>query len=369
MRKVLLIIPSLEYGGTSKQILLLAAGLPRPQFEVRLAVLGDSGPHADALRARGIEVCQLGGKRFFDFGLFWRLRQLIAGFHPDVIHAWHLLSLRVLATAAAGAASRLVASSPAQCYKLRTSWYPLDRWLLRRADRVVAAGAAEAEHYRRQRVPERSIVEVPPGVAPLAIGGARTDLCRTLGIEDDARLVVCAGPLVPHKGFQDAIWTFAILRYLFENLHLIFIGGGPEQSRLEQFVRAIGGQGHVHFLGYQPDASALLGLAEVVWIPSRRYGGVNVALEAMSAGRPVVASRLPALAEVVKDGETGFLIDPGDKVALARKTRSLLEDPKRGRQMGEAGRQRIECNFTAAQLVDRYASLYEEVVRCRTNDQ
>jgi glycosyltransferase involved in cell wall biosynthesis len=364
VRKVLFIVPSLAYGGTSKQFLLLAAGLPSLGFELRVAVLGNSvPPHDEALRASGIEVCQLGWKRLFDFGLSWRLRQIVAAFRPDVIHAWHLLSLRVLATTGATAASQLIASAPALGHQLPSSWYYLDRWLLQRADRIVAAGAAEAEHYRRQRIPERRIVEVPPGVAPPTIPVARADLCRALGIEDDARLIVCAGPLVPQKGFQDAIWTFAILRYLFDNLHLIFIGGGPDQHRLRQFVQATESQSHVHFLGYRPDASNLLGLGEVVWVPSRRFGGVNVALEAMSSGRPVVATRLPALAEIVTDGEAGFLIDPGDKVALARKTRSLLEDPKRGRQMGEAGRQRIERSFTAARLVDRFANLYEEVMR------
>jgi glycosyltransferase involved in cell wall biosynthesis len=87
-----------------------------------------------------------------------------------------------------------------------------------------------------------------------------------------------------------------------------------------------------------------------------------VALEAMAAGRPVVASRLLALAEIVIDGKTGFLIEPGDKVALARKTRLLLDDPQHGRQMGEAGRLRVEQEFPASQFVDRFARLYEDGV-------
>src|SRR5262249_53236211 len=146
----------------------------------------------------------------------------------------------------------------------------------------------------------------------------------------------------------------------------ILIGGGPDEDRLKRFTRAVGAEGQVHFLGYQPDAAAFLGWGEMVWVPSSRHGGVNVALEAMAAGRPVVASRLPTLAEIVADGKTGFLIDPGDKVALARKTRMLLEDPKRAVQMGEAGRRRSECDFAASQFVDRFARLYEDgVVRAK----
>ena len=357
-------IPSLEYSGTSKQFSLLAAGLPRRRFEVRALVLGESGPQVDALRTSGVDVCQLGWRRFVDLSVFRNLRQLLASFRPDVIHAWQPFSLRVLASAG-GMTSRVIASAPTQRYRWRSSWQPLDRWLLRRADRIVAIGSADAEHYERQQLPRERIVAVPPGIVPWTNAVARAELCRRLGIENDARLIVCAGPLVAHKGFHDAIWTLEILRFLFENLHLIFIGGGPDRPRLEQFVRAVEADSHVHFLGYQPDASALLGLGDVVWIPSRTHGGVQVALEAMAAGRPVVASRLPALAELVMDGETGFLIDPGDKVALARKTRFLFDDPKRRQQMGEAGRQRVERHFTAAQFVGRFARLYEEVAEIR----
>jgi len=361
MNRVLLVVPTLEYSGTSKQLVLLAAGLPGCGFEVGVAVLGDSGPHAKALRARGITVYSLGWRRLIDLGLFGRLRRIVDEFRPEVIHSWHPLSLRVLATAGADTTSRLIACAPMQQLPSRSSGYPWDRWLLGRADRVVATGAAQVEHYRRQRIPATKTIEVPPGVAACTRTGERLPLCRRLGIDPDARLIFCAGPLLPEKGFQDAIWTFAILRYLFEDLHLIFIGGGPDQLRLQQFVRTSGLQSHVHFLGYQPDAAALLGLGEVVWVPSRRFGGVNVALEGMAAGRPVVASRLPALVEVIRDGETGFLIDPGDKIALARRTRKLLDDPKRCHEMGEAGKQRIEKHFAAARFVERWAQLYEEV--------
>src|SRR5439155_13267503 len=104
----------------------------------------------------------------------------------------------------------------------RSAWHPLDTWLLRRADFVIAAGAGEAQFYRRQGIAETRILEVPPGVASPAQAEAREALCRRLGIEASSRLIVCAGPLVAEKGFHDAIWTFAILRLLFEDLHLVF---------------------------------------------------------------------------------------------------------------------------------------------------
>jgi glycosyltransferase involved in cell wall biosynthesis len=362
VRKILLVVPSLGYGRTSKQFLLLAAGLPHLGFDVRVAVLEDGGGCARALRAQGTEVYELGRKRLFDLGTLRRLRRLFAAFRPDIVHAWSWASLRILA--AAGTIRRgLLILSAVTPDERGSLWRQLDRWLLRGARLVVAAGPGEAEQCRQQGIPARKVVQVRPGVGPPALADTRDNLCRSLGIPPEARLILCLGLLVPGNGFQDAIWTFEILKYLFEDLHLLLIGDGPDRARLERFVRAVGAQGHVHFLGYYPDAAALLGHGELVWVPSRGHGGVNVALEAMAAGRPVVASRLPALAEIVQEGETGFLIDPGDKVALARRTRWLLENPRRCRQMGEAGKRRSELYFSAGQLVDRMACFYEEVTR------
>jgi glycosyltransferase involved in cell wall biosynthesis len=288
------------------------------------------------------------------------LRQLVGAFRPDVIHAWHLVSLRFLAAAGALGSSRLVSSAVTRRQKFRSFWHPLDHWGLCAADFVVAAGSTEAEHYRQQKIRERKIVQIPPGVAFPGIADTREHFCRSLGINRPARLILCAGALFPEKGFQDAIWAFEILKFLCEDPHLLLIGSGPDRTRLEQFAGTIGAKRAVHFLGDQPDAAALIAHADVVWVPSRRRSGVNVALEAMAAGRPVVASRLPALTEVVKDGATGLLIAPGDKPALARQTRKLLDDPQRSREMGEAGRRRVNDHFTAAQLVDRFACLYED---------
>jgi glycosyltransferase involved in cell wall biosynthesis len=85
----------------------------------------------------------------------------------------------------------------------------------------------------------------------------------------------------------------------------------------------------------------------------------------MAAGKPVVATHLPRLAEIVVEGETGFLVPPGDKVRLARQTRLLLEDTDLRCGLGEAGRRRVESHYSVAQLAQRLADLYESVVRGR----
>jgi glycosyltransferase involved in cell wall biosynthesis len=117
----------------------------------------------------------------------------------------------------------------------------------------------------------------------------------------------------------------------------------------------------VHFLGRVPRVEPYLARAAVVWVPSRTPGGVCVALEAMAAGRPVVATRLPELEEIIRDGESGYLVPPGDKASLARQTRFLLDDPESGRRLGAAAKKRVAAHFSAAHMVEQLAGIYEQI--------
>jgi glycosyltransferase involved in cell wall biosynthesis len=358
VKRILVLVPNLEYGGGTKQLELLATGLLRDRFALQVAVLGAAGPVADVLLAAGVPVEVLGWGRLFDVNPFRRLRQLIDAQRPDVVHAWGMSSLRGLVVTPGREKTRIYFNSFGEdppSGPIRTQF---DLWLLSRAHCLVATNLAEAKLYRDLGQSDEKIVVIPPGVA-LAQGASLVPQ-PSLALKDRVRLLVCIGPLEPHKGFQDAIWAFDILKYLDENLQLILAGDGSDRGRLEQFVHAIQATASIHFLGRLDNVGTLLARAEVVWVPSRAKGGINVALEAMAAGRPVVASRVPGLAEVVGDGETGFLVPPEDKVALARQTRLLLEDAALRRRLGEAGRQRAASQFAAADMVRRYAELYEK---------
>lgn len=366
MRKVLFVIPSLEFGHAGKQLSLLAAGLPRDRFEPRVCVLGRGGPFGKALAGAGVPADVLGWTRSFDVRPLLKLRDTLTSFRPDVIHVWQAGGLRAVALARALggreriAPSRLVAGA---MFGAATDPHRFpDRILLGRADRVIVTGSAEARRAERAGVPADRLVTIPPAVeARPADERPREELLRELGlpIPPESRLLVCVGPFEPHKGYRDAVWAFDILHYLYPDLYLVLAGAGPDEDRLCEFAGVITGAEKVRFVRGAVAVPSLLQAAEVVWVPSRLGGGVNVALEALAAGRPVVATALPALAEVVRDGETGSLVPPGDKVALARQTRLLLEDGGRRRRLGEAGRLRAETTFDPAVMVRRHAEVYE----------
>jgi glycosyltransferase involved in cell wall biosynthesis len=356
MRRILFVLPSLEYTGAGKQTALLVGGLPRDRYESRICAWGGDGPLGKRLREAGAMVDVLGRSHFFNLAAVGRWRRLLRAFQPDVIHTWGPGPLRLAALCPGRSGSRLIASAPLPVGERSSEPGRLDRWLLRRADLLAARGLTEVEHFFRLGVPAVNVVTVPPGVEQDAGTPAFPD---RPGIPSSSRLITCVGSLRPHKGFRNAIWALDILRILFNDLRLLLIGTGPDRQRLERFVRAVELGTHVQFLGSRDDVPALLSQSELVWVPSLAASGLNVALEAMAQGRPVVTSRLGDLAEIVHDGETGFLVAPGNKLELARRTRLLLDDAGLRRRLGEAGRRRVSNSFAAAAMVRRFDALYD----------
>ena len=119
----------------------------------------------------------------------------------------------------------------------------------------------------------------------------------------------------------------------------------------------------MEFLGFRDDVPALLAQAAVVVVPSRSEGLGLSALEAMAAGKPVVASAVGGLREVVIHEETGLLVPPEDPAALAAALKSLLSAPERARKMGEAGRARVETEFDVEVMREKTRAVWEEAAQ------
>jgi glycosyltransferase involved in cell wall biosynthesis len=358
LTKVLFLIPNLEYGAVGKQVYLIASALPRDRVEAAVAALGNEGPWGERLRALGVEVHVLGRTRLVDLTLRPRLGRLLQRFRPTIIHAWRRAGF--WAAALAGESRRCVISQPIPPGPSQNRLSFLDRRLLRRASRIVAGGTSESGRLQALGVPPDRIDVIGPAVEQVPDQAPASETVNTdLPVPRNARVVLGVGPLDPHKGFRDALWAFDILKYLYDDLHLVLLGDGPERGALKRFAGAIGVNDRAHFVESQPDVTAWMNRAEVVWIPSLHEGGINVCLEAMAAGRPVVATRLPALAEIVADAQTGFLVPPGDKVSLARQTRLLLQDESLRQRFGAGGQRRAGDHFAPAKLAARLARLYE----------
>jgi glycosyltransferase involved in cell wall biosynthesis len=356
--RILCFIPSLDYSGAAQQLLLLAAGLPRAEFTLRVCILGSTTPWVETLHAAGIEVEVLGRKRVFDLHPWRGLRRVLDDFRPDVLHVWGLSALWPGLLLQRWSGGRLLFSALRVPHAARLP--RIDRVLFGRQDcRLVARCPAESQRWVQLGLPAERIVSIAPGVArPEPARETGPDLRRRLGLEADARLLVGIGPLEPHKGFHDAIWAFDLLKTVYRDIRLVLVGDGVERPRLERFIQATGVAREVFLVGRQPDVTPFLHEAVMVWTPAQAPRGAQATLEAMAVGKPVVAAHSLLLAAIIGDGETGLLFPPGDKALFARQTRILLDDPELRRRFGNEGRKRAETSFTVDRMIQEYRRLY-----------
>ena len=177
-----------------------------------------------------------------------------------------------------------------------------------------------------------------------------------------SRELFCVGRLVREKGFDHAIRALKEILAVHSDVRLTIVGDGPERTNLERLASDLSLADSVRFTGWvaPADVEGLLKSAYAVLIPSRwREPFGLVALQAAEAGRRVVASRVGGLAEIVRDGETGTLVEPDDPHSLALSVRALLAEPAKAQRMGLAARRDKRSRFD----YDRFVAAYERLYR------
>jgi glycosyltransferase involved in cell wall biosynthesis len=357
LARILLLIPDFEYRGITSQVRLLCRDLGALGMDVRVAALSPAGPAAKDFGVRAEQP--LGENRLIDLRMYAGLNRLIRDFRPDVIHAWDLTCLRTLRLVGSGSAKLVASSPPKSLYVSLPAGLGL-RWCLHAVHAVVVSGRAEARRWQDLGLTPDRITTIAPGVdvspdelpPPLVLSG----------VTEKSRITICVGPLYREKGFYGAIWVLDLLRFLFDDLHLIIVGVGPDRERLQDFARSIRISDRVHFVGSVANVPALLRRAEMVWVPSETMGGEQVVLEAMAAGKPVVASAVPSLAELIVEVETGFLLPAEDRIGFGKKARLLLESEDTRARLGAAGKERVTQQFSANEMANQFSRLYTELL-------
>jgi glycosyltransferase involved in cell wall biosynthesis len=351
---ILMVVPSLGPNGAAKQVSLLAPALARKGQTVQVAALGGEGMFAHVLRGDGVPVRLLGPRWRFELGTMLKLRRLVDELKPASIHAWRGAAARLLSTL--GRLCRLpplIAVDPF----VEQSPSRFNRRCLRRAEKVVVSGPWQRQQTAQAGIGEDRLRVIPPCVSAPTMPERATAL-RDLAIPENARLIVCAGAIEPGRGFREAAWVLDILSYVYPDLWLLAIGDGSQREQVARFAWHGGKTApRIRFAGWRRDAAALLGLAEVVWVLGKR-GGRNVALEALAAGRPVVARDRPDLREILTDGETGYLVDRASPQETARATRRILDDATR-RQTFAANALRRAEQFQLEAVVGQWVVLLD----------
>ncbi len=364
MIRLLLVIPTLVRGGAEKQLVLLARGLQRDQFDVHVAVLTYSGPLESDLRDANIPVTVIGKRWKFDPFCYWRLQRQIAALKPDIVHTWLFAANAYGRQAAIQAGVKHIIAGERCVDPWKAAWQlAIDRALARHTERIVTNSTGVKDFYVGRGLPAEKFVIIPNGIAPTAIANAvsREQLLAELNLPAGARLLGAVGRLWPQKRVKDLIWAADLLKTTRDDTHLLIIGDGPQRWRLERYRDQSLIAERVHFLGERDDVPMLMQHFDVLWLGSEYEGQSNAVMEAMMAGVPVIATDIPGNRDLVVDGVTGYLVPLGDRFEFTRRTHWLLDHEAERKQLGEAGRQRILTEFTVEKMVDRHAALYREL--------
>ncbi|MCC6139908.1 MAG: glycosyltransferase family 4 protein [Nitrospira sp.] len=186
----------------------------------------------------------------------------------------------------------------------------------------------------------------------------RTKVRREFGLTDGPLLVTVARLTQP-KGHCDLIESLALLREQWPQLQCVCVGDGELRQSLEELAAARGLSSMCRFVGSRDDVMDFYAAADLVVLPSHSEGFPFVILEALAMGKPVIATRVNGVPEVIEHLETGFLVKPRDAAGLAGAIRFLLDNPERARQLGRAGRTAVHERFTVDRMVEKTVAVFD----------
>ncbi len=369
--RVLHVINTAEVGGGGEHVVRLARALDRYGFRSSV-VVGRDGPATGRLRDAGVSVTILGT---FRVSAPIRLAALFRAVRPDLVHLHG--SRAGFAGALAARLSRvgpIVYTAHAFAFKrrllgvLRWAAVRADRFTCRHARQVICLTLKDADAASQHGIAVNNVVVIPNGIdtAQFAVPTDRRD---EFGFAPSTPIVGMIARLVPDKDPQTFVRMARHVADVAPEARFLMVGDGPLRPHVERLVGELNLARWVTLTGFRGDVPAVLATVDIIVLPSLWEGLPLVVLEAMAAAKPVVASALPSLAEVIVDGETGLLVPVGKASGFAEAVVRLIRDPDLRREMGWRGRDRVERDFSLDRMVKATVSVYRTVLATRGDDR
>jgi glycosyltransferase involved in cell wall biosynthesis len=348
------------WGGAERQWATLIVGLAERGAEPKLVTLADRGAFFEDVARRGIPAECIGMRRRMDPAGLRRAISLAAEFAPGAV-VTRGVSAQLVGEAIARRARAVHVYNEhtpllpdGRLLPVRPHQRPLVRLVARTVDEVVAVAERQVRPLERLGYPRGRIEVVHNGVFARDV----EDVKPSPALAGDGFPVLCVAGLRPEKRVDLFIEAVGAARRADPAVRGYVAGEGRERDRLEPLAAANG----VNLLGARRDVLELVAAAGAVCLPSEAEAMPMSLLEAMALARPVIATDVGGIAELVVDGETGALMHPGDAGALTRAIVELARDPRRAAELGEAGLRRQRERFTGERMVDSYLRTFERAI-------
>jgi glycosyltransferase involved in cell wall biosynthesis len=360
------------WGGQAARVLMLSGELARRGHRVTIAAPRGELTRRAAASGAGIAVVDSfhfhPPARVFSFlGDVRRMRSLLRSERFDIVdvHGSQDTWVTAMARPIAGGAPRRLVLTRHNTKRVRTN--AANRALYGRlVDHLILVDESVRAQYAGflsdQTIDPARISVIPSAYrADLFHGGVDgRPLRRALGIADDVTVIGVAGRLVRDKGHTHLFQAAERLRADGAPLALVLAGAGPLEAELKEEARARGLAPMTHFLGFRPDIAAVEAAFDIAVLPSVGCDASSAAIkESMALGIPIVASDIGGARVIIRDGETGLVVPPGDAAALEKALRILLADPARGRAMAQKARLEVAARYSIDRLADATLLAYE----------
>jgi len=332
--------------------------------------LSKGGPLEKDLAAAGVPVKIVGLR---SLRRIWhspislgRLVWMIASERPVILHGFLFWSYVLGAYAARLVGVSIVIASRRSLGIFKESklhYLALERIANRMTDLVVAnSDAVRRDILEHERLPAGKVIVIHNGVQIDRSEEPRIER-SSICVHPGSLLVGVLANLIHYKGHHIFLLAWQMVVERFPDAVALLIGEGHARSDIERWIGELGLGPCVRLLGSRDDARALLRLVDLVVHPSEQEGFSNAILEAMAAGKPVVATDVGGNTEAVANGITGLLVPPGDPGALASAIIRLLGDPVSRQAFGTAGRSRAAEFFSLDGMIRKYQAVYESVTK------
>ena len=370
--RLVFVLDSLGSGGAQRQVVELACFLhAKRDVAVEILIYHDIDFFAPRLREAGIPLTVLPKRRKVDLGFVLRLRRWLAERRPDVVHAfllapalWTLLAVRGLPR---GRRPRFIAGERSAEIAARPLLERLQRFVYRRSDAVSANAASVAwEISAKLDVAKDRVHHLPNGIdfdawdrlaarpCPIVLAPGRLHLALVGGLRAEKNHLVLLDALAALEPSRRAA------------LEVLFVGaesGSPgDAGRVHEGIVQRGLESVVRVVPSTAEIAALIARLDAIVMPSAFEGFPNVLLEAMASGVPAIASAVGAIPELLTEGETGFLVPPGDTDALVAALVAFQDlSHETRRALGQRARTAVRARYGIEVVADRYLALYRQL--------
>lgn len=362
----------LERGGAETMLFHLLLGLDRTRFRPRLiCVRNEPGTIARELHTRGIPLVYGFARNKYDPFVGRRLVQAI-GRQTDLLYC--LDQHQILFWTPYLLHRIRVAASLLTCHATRNPnggrvFSALDWPALRSLQCIVAVAHGQKEDLiQHEGIPAERIAVIQNGVATKDFHACNSQLedraivRQEWGFHEKHEIAVIVAQLRPEKNHS---LFLRVARRVAEHLpaaRFVIVGDGPERTKLQDYAQTLNISHLVRFTGVRHDIPRVLAAADVVTLTSRTETFPMALLEGMAAGKPIVATRVGSIPEMVGEEESGYLINLDDEEAFAEALQELLSSRAKAKRMGEAGRRTVMQHFTLEQMVRGYEELFQELL-------